>query len=63
MITALVPGLSAFGAVVFLGEPLVWNLGLGLALVTVGILFGVRAVKTIAIKKEAASAKPVSAST
>jgi drug/metabolite transporter (DMT)-like permease len=62
MITALVPGLSAFGAVVFLGEPLVWNLGLGLALVTVGILFGVRAVKTIAIKKEAAQAKPASTS-
>jgi hypothetical protein len=48
---------------VFLGEPLVWNLGLGLALVTLGILFGVRAVKTIAIKKEAVSAHPVSAST
>ena len=43
MITALVPGLSALGAVVFLGEPLsVYLLG-GLALVTVGILFGVRA--------------------
>ena len=43
MITALVPGLSALGAVVFLGEPLHWNLAFGLALVTVGILFGVRA--------------------
>ena len=42
MITALVPGLSAFGAVVFLGEPLQWNLLAGLALVTLGILFGVR---------------------
>ena len=62
MITALVPGLSAFGAVVFLGEPLVWNLSLGLALVTVGILFGVRAVKNSAIKKEAALAQPTSAS-
>jgi len=42
MITALVPGLSALGAVVFLGEPLSWNLWAGLALVTCGILFGVR---------------------
>jgi drug/metabolite transporter (DMT)-like permease len=42
MITALVPGLSALGAVVFLGEPLSWNLWVGLALVTGGILFGVR---------------------
>ena len=43
MITALVPGLSALGAVLFLGEPMHWNLLLGLALVTVGILLGVRA--------------------
>lgn len=42
MITALVPGLSALGAVVFLQEPLHWNLLAGLALVTCGILFGVR---------------------
>jgi drug/metabolite transporter (DMT)-like permease len=42
MITALVPGLSAMGAVIFLGEPLSWNLWAGLALVTGGILFGVR---------------------
>jgi drug/metabolite transporter (DMT)-like permease len=42
MITALVPGLSALGAVIFLGEPLHWNLLAGLALVTVGIVFGVR---------------------
>ncbi|MFN3377228.1 MAG: DMT family transporter [Burkholderiaceae bacterium] len=41
MITALVPGLSAMGAVVFLGEPLHWNLGAGLVLVTAGILAGV----------------------
>lgn len=54
MITALVPGLSALGAVVFLGEPLYWNLMAGLVLVTVGILFGVR--KTFAIKNEAPSA-------
>ncbi|RYF79705.1 MAG: DMT family transporter [Comamonadaceae bacterium] len=44
MITALVPGLSALGAVFFLGEPLHVNLLLGLALVTAGILFGVRAI-------------------
>jgi drug/metabolite transporter (DMT)-like permease len=42
MITALVPGLSALGAVLFLGEPLHWNLLAGLVLVTVGITFGVR---------------------
>lgn len=42
MITALVPGLSAIGAVVFLSEPLHWNLVAGLVLVTAGILFGVR---------------------
>jgi drug/metabolite transporter (DMT)-like permease len=42
MITALVPGLSAFGAVIWLGEPLYWNLVAGLLLVTAGILFGVQ---------------------
>ena len=42
MITALVPGLAALGAVWFLGEPMHWNLLAGLALVTSGILFGVR---------------------
>lgn len=41
MITALVPGLSALGAVLFLGEPLNAGLLAGLALVTAGILFGV----------------------
>jgi drug/metabolite transporter (DMT)-like permease len=44
MITALVPGLSALGAVVFLAEPLQWNLIAGLMLVTAGILFGVQRV-------------------
>jgi drug/metabolite transporter (DMT)-like permease len=44
MITAVVPSLSAVGAVVFLGEPLYWNLAVGLALATVGILFGVKSV-------------------
>ncbi len=42
MITAVVPGLSALGAVLFLGEPLYWHLLAGLALVTLGIVFGVR---------------------
>lgn len=42
MITSLVPGLSALGAVLFLGEPLHLHLVLGLALVTLGIVFGVR---------------------
>lgn len=42
MITAVVPGLSALGAVMFLGEPLYWNLLAGLTLVTAGIVFGVR---------------------
>lgn len=41
MITALVPGLSAIGAVWLLGEPLHWNLVAGLLLVTTGILLGV----------------------
>ena len=45
MITALVPGLSALAAVWFLGEPMHWNLLAGLALVTGGILFGVRQAK------------------
>jgi drug/metabolite transporter (DMT)-like permease len=43
MITALVPGLSALAAVALLGEPMHWNLLAGLALVTGGILLGVRA--------------------
>jgi drug/metabolite transporter (DMT)-like permease len=48
MITALVPGLSALGAVWFLGEPMHWNLLAGLALVTGGILFGVRQAQPVA---------------
>jgi len=43
MLTAIVPGLSALGAVIFLGEPLGLNLIAGLTLVTVGIVVGVRA--------------------
>jgi drug/metabolite transporter (DMT)-like permease len=42
MITALVPGLSALGAVLLLDEPMHWSLLAGLVLVTGGILFGVR---------------------
>lgn len=48
MVTAIVPALSALGAVVFLGEPLYWNLLVGLVLVTVGIVFGVRSVLPLA---------------
>ncbi len=59
MITALVPGLSALGAVIFLGEPLYWNLIAGLVLVTVGITFGVR--KTAAINSGADDARSTGA--
>ena len=41
MITALVPALSASLAPSCFGEPLYWNLLVGLVLVTVGIVFGV----------------------
>ena len=61
MITALVPGLSALGAVALLGEPLGWNLLAGLALVTAGILFGVRAVRQNTPDSIAARACPASA--
>jgi drug/metabolite transporter (DMT)-like permease len=46
MMTAIVPGMSAMGAVLFLGEPLYWNLIAGLLLVTVGIVIGVLPKKT-----------------
>ena len=61
MITALVPGLSALGAVIFLGEPLGWNLLAGLALVTAGILFGVRVARQNATESIAANDYPTSA--
>ena len=53
MITSLVPGLSALGAVVFLDEPLGWHLLLGLSLVTAGILFGVRKAPVAAVAVQA----------
>ena len=58
MLTALVPGLSALGAVLLLGEPLHWNLLAGLVLVTGGILCGVRQVAMKAIAVPARSARP-----
>lgn len=48
MITALVPGLSAMGAVFFLAEPLHWTLLAGLLLVTTGILLGVLRKRAVA---------------
>ena len=59
MITALVPGSSALGAVFFLGEPLYWNLVAGVLLVTAGILFGVFG--TAAARKPASVTCPGSA--
>ncbi len=59
MITALVPGLSAMGAVIFLNEPMYWNLIAGLLLVTAGILLGVLRKSQGAVS--AAPAKPPSA--
>jgi drug/metabolite transporter (DMT)-like permease len=59
MITALVPGLSAIAAALFLGEPLQWNLLAGLALVTTGILFGVRAARPAALPEMEPAAAPV----
>lgn len=42
MMTSVVPGLASLSAVLILGEPVSWNLAIGLVLVTVGIVFGVR---------------------
>lgn len=61
MVTAVVPGLSALAAVLLLGEPLGWSLLAGLALVTAGILFGVRAARPKTPETIAASACPTSA--
>lgn len=65
MITAVVPGLSAISAGLLLGEPLHWNLLAGLALVTAGILFGVRkaaVVPQVATENIAAHARNTGAS-
>ena len=56
MITALVPGLSALGAVLFLSEPLHLNLLLGLMLVTLGIALSVRGVGAVASPSAAVTA-------
>jgi drug/metabolite transporter (DMT)-like permease len=56
MLTAIVPGLSALGAVIFLGEPLGLNLIVGLSLVTLGIVVGVRAASAPAPTPAAAKA-------
>jgi drug/metabolite transporter (DMT)-like permease len=61
MITALVPGLSALGAVWLLAEPMRWNLAAGLTLVTAGILFGVRAAVSPAIKSKSVEAVSIRA--
>ena len=58
MITAVVPGLSALGAVLLLGEPMQWNLLLGLAMVTAGIVFGVRSVASTVGAVPAAAVSP-----
>jgi hypothetical protein len=49
MMTAVVPGLSALSAALVLGEPLPWNVLTGLALVSAGIVFGVRKVAARAV--------------
>jgi len=53
MVTSLVPGLSALGAVFFLNEPLSWQVMLGLSLVTLGIVFGVQTARPSAQKATA----------
>lgn len=55
MLTSVVPGLSALGAWALLGEPLGVNQWLGLALVTVGIVFGVRSSSAVAPPAPAAA--------
>jgi drug/metabolite transporter (DMT)-like permease len=53
MLTSVVPGLSALGAMLVLGEPLSWQVILGLSLVTVGIVFGVQSAKPSVLKAAA----------
>jgi len=50
MLTSLVPGLSALGAVLFLKEPLNWQVLVGLSLVTLGIVFGVQSSRASVLK-------------
>jgi len=57
MITAVVPGLSALSAALFLGEPLPWNVLAGLLLVSAGIVFGVRKVAARSALAPAAALK------
>jgi len=57
MITAVVPGLSAVSAALFLGEPLPWNVLAGLALVSAGIVFGVRQVALRAVVSQVTPAR------
>ena len=59
MMTAVVPGLSAVAAAIVLGEPLLWNVLLGLTLVTAGIVFGVRKAAVVATDSIAGSAVPM----
>ncbi len=61
MFTAVVPGSSALGAVYFLGEPLTWNLWAGLALVTIGILFGLRKARDLTVTAQLAQHKAANA--
>jgi drug/metabolite transporter (DMT)-like permease len=42
MLTALVPSLASLSAVFFLGEPLYWNLMVGLVLALLGVFLGVK---------------------
>ncbi len=61
MMTSVVPALASISAVLILGEPLSWNLAIGLALVTLGIVFGVRvgaAPGTGSVTMPVQSAKP-----
>ena len=61
MMTSVVPALASISAVLVLGEPLSWNLAIGLALVTLGIVFGVRvgaAPGTGSVAMQVQSAKP-----
>jgi drug/metabolite transporter (DMT)-like permease len=53
MLTSLVPGLSALGAMLMLDEPMSWQVMLGLSLVTVGIVFGVQSARPAVLKATA----------